>query len=630
MANQAALEWLETNGLGGYASGSVHGARHRKYHGYLCTAKTPPTNRAMLVADFLIRIRINESVITVTEQEYEKASIKKDEAIINETFSNEPWPTWTYEISGIGTFTKEFCLVRHSNTCLLKLSLETTEDYIIECIPLLAGRDHHSISTEKKTWLVSDIDNIQCSTNNNTIYFNSDSEFKNERVYYYECLYRTEQERGYNATETVFCPGFFASNNNTLNIACSSESNENIHQVNKLWAAEKTNRTKKSLLERSAEHFIVQTTTENIHSLELGEENEYSIIAGYPWFTDWGRDTFISMRGLLIATEQYSIATAILLRWSKYVKNGLLPNRFIDESSSPEYNTIDAPLWFIVCCYELLEAYKDIKPLAADTLKQTCLEIVHNLVVGTDFNIGMDKDSLLKGGEDGQQLTWMDAKYGDHVITPRIGKPIEIQCLWLNALWITKEWNNEYTNTFTTCLENFKKKFIQADTDSLIDVANENYTEAHNTQVRCNQIFAIGGLPFTPLTKEESVPVLDVITKELLTPFGLRTLSANDNEYKKEYGGPQADRDAAYHQGTVWPWPIGAYIDAYIYVHGNTDEQKKHVQLLLSNLKENIQTYGIGGINEVFSGSAPHNANGCPWQAWSLSEYIRIQKTYNL
>lgn len=630
MADPSALEWLETNGLGGYASGSVNGARHRKYHGYLCAAKTPPTNRVLLVADFLIRLRTKKGLISLTDQDYKNASLKKDVQVKSVKFTNELWPTWEYKVEGIGILKKEFCLVNNTNTFLLKLTIETTQECTIECIPLLAGRNHHSISTEKKPWLVSDIDNIQCSNNNNTIYFNSDCEFKNESTYYYDCFYKTEQERGYDCVETLFCPGFFSSNKKELTICGTANNNENIHTIEKLWQQEKKRRIKKDCLQRKIDHFIVQTNALSEQPFVSDDANEYSIMAGYPWFTDWGRDTFISMRGLLIAEKKYKTAAAILLRWSKYIHNGLLPNRFIDESSQPEYNTIDAPLWYIICCYEVLKKYKNIDSTTKKILQDTCVSIVQNFIHGTSFNIGMDKDCLLKGGQDGKQLTWMDAKYGDQVITPRIGKPVEIQCLWLNALWITKEWNNEYANTFTDCLQNFKKTFIQVGTGSLVDVANENYSSTHNTQIRCNQVFAIGGLPFTSLTKEESKSVLEVITTNLLTPFGLRTLSPNDSAYKKNYGGAQSLRDAAYHQGTVWPWPMGAYIDAYFYVYGCEAKQKKHAKQLLLQLEENLQSNGIGGINEVFSGDAPHLAHGCPWQAWSLSEYNRVKKTYNL
>lgn len=623
-------EWLETDGLGGYASGPVCGPRSRKYHGFLCAALTPPTKRTMFISDFLISIRNKTECINITTQQYKDALIDVDEAVRLTSFTNEPWPTWTYNIKNIGTLTKEFCMVRGQSTSMLNITLDAPADWYIECKPLLSGRDHHGLIIGQNNWLVSEIDLIECANTIGSVYMHSNGTFLQQSDVYYNIYYPLEVDRGYPGTEDLVCPGTF-SHPKQLQLQCSTHKNTNHKDANTLWSAERKRRKKCTILERAAEHFIVQTglNTQN-ETVETGTSN-YSIIAGYPWFTDWGRDTFISMRGLLLSTKKYTQAESILLHWGTFIVDGLLPNRFIDESSAPEYNTIDAPLWYIICCHEYLLNNKKNATHIMQQLKNNCTNIIDNFIRGTKYNIKMDDDGLVFGGIEGKQLTWMDAKYGDHVITPRIGKPVEIQCLWINALWIASKWQTRYEEVYKKAHQNFLDVFWNEREKSLYDVIEVNNTSLKNDQIRCNQLFAIGGLPLQIVTGINATQLLETVTTHLLTPYGLRTLSQSDAEYQGNYAGNQESRDAAYHQGTVWPWLLGTYCDAWFNVHGQDVEQKNHIKkVVLSAVEENFMNYGLQGINEVCSGNEPYLPNGCPWQAWSLSEYMRIKAIYKL
>jgi predicted glycogen debranching enzyme len=347
-----------------------------------------------------------------------------------------------------------------------------------------------------------------------------------------------------------------------------------------------------------------------------------TILAGFPWFTDWGRDTFIAMRGLLIACNRLADAESILLEWAGTISEGMLPNRFPD-SGAPEFNSVDASLWFVIAVHDYL-ATGHASDDTTIALHEAIDSILQGYANGTRFQIGADQDGLIKAGIPGVQLTWMDAKVGDWVVTPRIGKPVEIQALWINALRIAAAWNPRWTPLAERASASFQARFIDTATGTLHDVVDVDHEPGKiDTSIRPNQLFAIGGLPFALLDRDQARPIVALCEQHLLTPLGLRTLSPDHPDYKGRYGGAPLQRDGAYHQGTVWPWLIGAFADAWLYVNDDPDTARSR---FLEPLHAHLHVAGLDHVSEVADGDAPHTPGGSPFQAWSLGELLRLER----
>lgn len=351
-----------------------------------------------------------------------------------------------------------------------------------------------------------------------------------------------------------------------------------------------------------------------------------SLLAGFPWFTDWGRDTFIAMRGLLLATGRRREAEAILLGWSGFVSEGMLPNRFPDDGGAPEYNSVDASLWFVVAVHDYL-AGGAVAPGVRQRLRGAVDAILDGYAGGTRYGIGADTDGLLHAGAPGMQLTWMDAKVGDWVVTPRAGKPVEVQALWINALRIGAAWNTRWAALADQALAAFARRFIAPD-GGLYDVVDvDGVAGACDASVRPNQIFAVGGLPFALLAGPAARAVLERVRADLLTPMGLRTLAPGSPGYAGRYRGTPMQRDGAYHQGTVWPWLMGAYVQAWLRVHGCGAPQREEARArFMQPLVQALGVAGLDHLSEVADGDAPHYCGGAPFQAWSLGELLRIRQ----
>jgi predicted glycogen debranching enzyme len=359
---------------------------------------------------------------------------------------------------------------------------------------------------------------------------------------------------------------------------------------------------------------------------------ERTLIAGYPWFTDWGRDTFIALRGLCLATGRFELAEQILLAWSTRVSEGMVPNRFPDSGQAPEYNSVDASLWYAIAVADFFRLAAS-EPYAFDNFTRRRLEtavgeILRGYAEGTRFGIRMDFDNLLAAGEPGVQLTWMDAKVGDWVVTPRIGKPVEVQALWLNALHAFRNLSSDFESWFRAGLSNFQRRFWNPARQCLFDVVDcDHVPNRVDPSIRANQILAVGGLPLTVLPTLEARAVVECVHAELWTPWGLRTLSPADPAYHGHYRGGVTERDAAYHQGTVWPWLMGPFIEAWLRVHGNSQEQREHaLEQFVKPLERHFESAGLGHLPELVDGDAPYAPGGCPFQAWSLGEYLRVTR----
>jgi predicted glycogen debranching enzyme len=356
-----------------------------------------------------------------------------------------------------------------------------------------------------------------------------------------------------------------------------------------------------------------------------------TIVAGYPWFTDWGRDTFIALRGLCLTAGRWREAGDILLEWASTVSEGMLPNRFPDGSDPPEYNAVDASLWYIIASSELLVLTASSDILSAHDrhrLESVMLSVLEGLARGTRYGIRCDMDGLLACGVAGVQLTWMDARVGDRVITPRIGKPVEIQALWINALAAGARLSSGWPAFLKHARQSFDERFWNEPTGCLFDVIDVDHVEgATDDSIRPNQIFAVGGLPIPVLDGIRARSVVDAVESHLLTPLGLRTLSPQSSAYIGRYQGNPSSRDAAYHQGTAWPWLMGAFVDAWIRTHGDEPGLIEEARTrFLGPLIAHLEDAGLGHLSEIVDGDAPHAPRGCPFQAWSLGELLRIRQ----
>jgi predicted glycogen debranching enzyme len=357
-----------------------------------------------------------------------------------------------------------------------------------------------------------------------------------------------------------------------------------------------------------------------------------TIIAGYPWFTDWGRDTFIALRGLCLALGKIDEARTIIETWADAAENGLLPNCFCDDRDTPDYHSADTSLWFVIAANEVAQEFRRAKRSARAfeaRVRKITDAILARYMRGTDFGVRVDDDGLvIAGGSPGHALTWMDACVHGAAVTPRIGKPIEVQCLWVNALETARRRSPEISALLKTARRSFVNRFWRADRGYLADVADAGLDlGAEDESLRPNQIFAVGGLPHALVPKPMARQVVEAVHRELYTPLGLRTLGPGDPAYRGRYAGGSADRDSAYHQGTVWPWLMGPFGEAHLRVHDATPSARDWVRThCLAPLRTRLETVGFGHLPEIANGDSPHAVSGCPFQAWSLGEFLRLER----
>ncbi len=630
-------EWLEADGLGGYASGTVSGIRTRRYHALLLTATNPPTGRVVLVNGLEVWLVTDSGRIALSSQKYGPDVIHPDGHTRIVKFHRDPWPMWRFAAEGIEV-TQEIVARRGSPQVGLRWSLVKGGGPVrLYVRPLISGRDYHALHHENSGL------RFEAVTNGGVIEWRpydgvpaieviSNGEYQHAPNWYRNFLYTEEQRRGLDCTEDLASPGVFSFDLSSAEASLAFRAKlgsitdretprSSSGYASALFDTERKRRVEiPSSLDRAAESYIVRRGTGK------------TIVAGYPWFTDWGRDTFIALRGLCIARGELDVARDILLEWSEAVSDGMLPNRFPDGGEEPEYNSVDASLWYIIAVHDYLEAARSKQLLIPgserDSLQQACQAIVTGYAKGTRFGIRMDSDGLLAAGVPGVQLTWMDAKVGDWVVSPRIGKPVEIQALWLNALRIVSAWSPQWRDAHQRGFDAFRRRFRRTDAATLCDVVDVGHVSGQvDSSVRPNQIFAVGGLPYPLLEGDEARAVVDAVEERLLTPMGLRSLAPGEIGYCPRYDGGVRERDSAYHQGTVWPWLIGPFVEAWLRVRGMTAEAKVEAQRrFIRPLMDHLETAGLGHVSEVIDGDAPHKPGGCPFQAWSLGELLRIQK----
>lgn len=640
------LEWVETNGMGGYASSTVSGAHARRYHGLLVAALNPPVGRTVLLSKLEESILCNsgDETMSAGEVRFDLSANQYPGAIHPmgythlERFERDLFPTFYYNAAGV-RLKKTIAAVQGENTTLVLYEvIEAPVAFTLELLPLYAARDFHSLSHASdsigKQFLFDGGTFRTLNYHGGAELFIGipNAEFTEQQGWYYNFEYAVEKYRGLEFKEDLYTHGKFSiklKKSDTVGVIISTEDPAGKNAL-KLFAAEKRRRedllkdfdwndSLKSLA-LAADQFIVKR----------GERN--TIIAGYHWFADWGRDTMISLPGLCLATGRYKEARQILQEFAESVSEGMLPNRFPDYGEAPEYNTIDATLWFF---HAILQYYSHTKD---KTFIKSVLPVLTDIIdwhyKGTRYQIKVDPvDELLQGGQDGVQLTWMDAKVGDWVVTPRKGKPVEINALWYNALRIVellateagnKTEADKYGAKAGKVLISFNKQFWNQKGSCLYDYVDGDY---RNDDLRPNQIFAVS-LPFQLLSKERAKKVLEVVTKNLLTPKGLRSLSPLSPQYRPAYQGDIWQRDGSYHQGTVWSFLLGPYIDALFRVNGA--KAKAEASRIVITFLEHLREAGVGTVSEIFDADPPHTSRGCIAQAWGVGEILRVVLEHNL
>jgi predicted glycogen debranching enzyme len=619
----ADAEWLEPDGIGGFASGTVGGARTRRYHALLLAATQPPAGRVVLVNGVEAWVETGAGRYPLSTQRYRPDVVHPRGCDAITGFAADPWPTWTFTLADGTEVTQEILVARSACETVLRwrrIAGEGPARLVVR--PLLSGRDYHGLHGE----------NGSCRFDAAVVEGNvvwrpyrdrpaitalSNGTYRHAPDWFRQFLYSAEEERGLDHLEDLASPGdlaFDLAAEDALLVLRAGEAplaDTRAHAL-ALIEAERARRAELGdPVERAAESYIVRRGAGR------------TIIAGFPWFTDWGRDTFIALRGLCTARGRHDVAREVLSAWAGEVSQGMLPNRFPDAGDVPEFNAVDASLWFVVAAHEHMEASSP-PPAVQARLEGAIDQILEGYAAGTRYGIRGDGDGLLAAGVPGVQLTWMDAKVGDHVVTPRIGKPVEIQALWINAL---AAGGARFAPLLERARASFAERFWNGDRGCLFDVVDVDHQPGRNDPtIRPNQILAVGGLPLPVLEGERAAAVVATVERHLLTPMGLRSLSPEDPAYRPDYGGGVWERDTAYHQGTVWPWLIGPFVDAWLAVHGDAPGRRREArQRFLAPLLGHLSEAGIGHISEVAGGEPPHRPGGCPFQAWSLSELIRIE-----
>lgn len=606
----ARREWLLPNGIGGYAMGTPSGINTRRYHGLLVAAIKPPADRMVLLASMDAFIQGSGNPIGLSANQYPGTVFPEGYHYLK-SFAVGQSATWLYEANQM-KLAKRLYIHPGENAATLEYENTGNQPFLLTLRPMVSHKHHHENFHERSDY-PSQIRFLKSDTH---IEFDgvtfSIHHPHAQRIpvqgWYYRFEHSKESERGLDPRDDLYCPFELKYELLPGEKAILAAADFEAAKPMPIPDEDPGNSIRlQPLLEEAAAKFVVKT------------EARTSIIAGYPWFTDWGRDTMISLPGLLICTGRIDAARQVLRDYAGQCRDGLIPNRFVESGDEPDYNTVDATLWFVNAIYKTLLAEWD-EPFAK-SMVDVLREIFERHRDGTLFGIGVDpEDGLLRQGEPGVQLTWMDAKIGDWVVTPRHGKPVEINGLWINALrcmaWIRQQLsldNAEETKLADFAESNFDRKFWHEGRGHYLDTVDPT-----DASLRPNQLIAMA-LPFGPAKGENATKALDAISWKLRTPRGMRTLDPDSSDYRPRFEGPMADLDSAYHQGTAWPWLLGVYATALVKVKGDIPESKR----ALRNAKEMLAEFGFGGIAEVYDADEPQRGNGCPWQAWSVAEILR-------
>lgn len=645
-------EWLVSDGLGGFASGAADGIRTRRYHALLVVAAPSDERRFALVNDLELWAETPRGTIALSSHRYAPGVVHPDGASRLTRFESEPWPTWTFDLGEGLTIVQELCAVRSAKRAAMLLRWRLVGSrgdapaaaVRLRARPLMSGRDFHALHRENpgfafapeglgpQSWRWRPYEGVP------PIVLHADAEYHHEPLWFRGFLYIEERARGLDDVEDLASPGVF---HWTLGGSGSTEATLML-TVPETWGGyQPVGRIEtecrvlrdmerariaafKSRLHHSADEYIVKR----------GERE--TVIAGYPWFTDWGRDTFIALRGLCLETGRLDEAERILLSWCDTLVDGLLPNHYPAADESPEYNSVDASLWYVLVAQAFIDACarrgRRLAPQLAERLTDTAQAILEAYERGTRFGIHMDGDGLLAAGEPGNALTWMDAVVQGVPATPRIGKPVEIQALWVNTLTIGARWSEHWGDLADEASESFGERFWNVSRGCLYDVIDVDHVRGTaDGRVRPNQILAVGGLRVALLAGERARSVVDVVERELWTPMGLRTLARGEPGFTAACAGPPERRDRAYHNGPAWPWLMGPFVDAWVRSRAvgrgpwatkalRTEARRR----FLGGLARHLEVAGVGHVSELADAEEPWIPRGGPFQAWSLGEMLRL------
>jgi predicted glycogen debranching enzyme len=615
-------EWLLSSGHGAFASSSVVGCNTRRYHGLLCAATAPPLGRVLALS------RLGEIVHVDGREDFHELSIcqfrqsfhPRGDKLLRH-FRLGAMAQWEFEVEGVSII-KQLVVHPGRNAIALRYRLTGTagRKVVLRLLPFVALRDFHALRHKDNAAFATQVQprSVSVTEGPHTLQLAADTgEFQPAGEWWYGHTYAVETERGLDDHEDLFVPAHLLAQLTlpaelTLRVALG-EDPVSLSSPDEAAAAQKQRYDQPGAsaeilrLRRAAADFIVPRRSPEGNAA-------VSILAGYPWFADWGRDAMISLPGLLLTTGRHAEALAALDLYAQHVSQGMIPNHFDDYTNQPSYNTVDASLWFIHACFAYLRTTGDEAGFRGRLLP-ACQAIRDGYRQGTRFDIRMDADGLITAGNPDTQLTWMDARCDGVSFTPRHGKAVEINALWYNALKLLGD-----EELAARVRESFVRTFWINPFRGLFDCVHDQHVDA---SVRPNQIFAVS-LPHSPLEPAQQSAVVETVRRELLTPYGLRTLSRNHPNYHGRYTGPQFQRDRAYHNGTVWSWLIGPFLEAYLRIHGHSADAQRQARVWLQPLLDHMHKACLGQISEIFEGDEPHRPVGCPAQAWSVAEVLRI------
>lgn len=624
-------EWLETNGLGGWASSTLAGIHTRRYHGILVAATNPPVGRMVMLSKLDETIVIDGKRFALGANCYPGVVHPQGFQFLV-SCGKEIFPQFEYAAGGI-RLRKTIIAPNGENTTLILYDvLDAPGEFVFELQPFMAPRDYHNLahandSIRREGKFADGVFHVRAYDGVPGLYISvPGSTFEPRPDWYRNFEYAVEQQRGLDCREDLFTHGIFKRTLRTgdrLGVIVSTESPAGRDPFDVARMERDRRRQLLELLPFRDELTETLALAADQFIVKRGEDLN-TLIAGYHWFSDWGRDTMIALPGICLATGRFGEAKKILRAFAQSISRGMLPNRFPDAGEEPEYNTVDATLWFFVAIHSYLE-YTNDDAFVRDGMLPALKDIIAWHDRGTRYNIHVDTDGLLYAGEAGVQLTWMDAKVGDWVVTPRQGKAVEINALWYNALAIAAYLLDRFGLPEADILamraahvkETFQQTFWNENSGGLYDCIDGEHRDA---SVRPNQIFALS-LPFSLIEGDRAEQILNIIEEKLYTPVGLRSLAPDHPAYRPHYGGNPLMRDSAYHQGTVWSWLLGPYATALVRIRGHRG--RKQAESILERIVPHLGDAGIGTISEIFDADPPHLPRGCMAQAWSVGEILR-------
>ena len=631
-------EWLIANGIGAYASSTVVGCNTRRYHGLLIAATKPPVGRIMALSTVVESLAAGERTYGLGTNEFAGAFSPAGWTLLN-TFVDDVAPRFVYHAGDL-QLTKEILLAEADNAVAVQYTL-TGGSAKLQLRPLAAMRDYHHVrSPDSPQQMTHDFvdDGVVIHDRPNLSHglfvTSPDAIFRSDPQWWRRFRYRADVARGHDEPEDLYAPGVFTceltDGQSCLLLGGLDEPGRIIFDAALRRRQERLTRLAESVdsNDLATRRLAVATDAFVVRRPIAGTPTSTTILGGYPWFADWGRDAFIALPGLLLCTRRYDAARQVFRTFTASLADGLVPNCFGEEGVGAGYNSIDASLWFVVAAERYVQATGD-EVLWRDELMPTTLAILRTYADGTRYGIHADTDGLLAGGTPQTQLTWMDAISTDGAVTARYGKAVEVNALWHAAHAIVaqrcrgvdEDIARQYADLADRIAESFVEQFWNPTGGCLYDcISGDSLDDA----VRPNQIFAVS-LPYSPLSINQQQAVVDVVERQLLTARGLRTLASNHPAYRGRYEGDRNRRDGAYHQGTVWPWLMGAFVEAYLRVHADSPAAIGRASQWLSGFDNHLAEAGLGSISEIFDGDRPQLPKGCFAQAWSVGEILRAR-----